>query len=232
MRPNASVARCSAAWIASLLVTSQPTASAVPPSASIDATVSRPCSSVRSAATTLASSRANAIAVARPMPLPAPVTKATLPAKRPFGFEVMVWSSRGWCGPSDGEERFDGAAFVHGLVALGGLLEGQFEAEDLAGVDLPVPDQVDELGQEPAHRGRPHPHPRWFWTRRAFASYANILTTGILSEQLTKPRPLEAAMSAVDDFWQRSTPVWSRNYRPSTTVTHNRDWRCGPPRTR
>ena len=96
MRPNASVGRCSAAWIASLLVTSQPTASAVPPSASIDATVSRPCSSVRSAATTLAPSRANAIAVARPMPLPAPVTKATLPAKRPFRGHGVVLTSLVW----------------------------------------------------------------------------------------------------------------------------------------
>jgi hypothetical protein len=34
---------------------------------------------------------------------------------------------------------------------LGGLLERQGEVEDLAGVDLSVPDQVDELGQELAH---------------------------------------------------------------------------------
>ena len=44
-------------------------------------------------------------------------------------------------------------AGVHGPVAVGGLLEGQFEVEDLAGVDLPVPDPVDQVGQEPADRG-------------------------------------------------------------------------------
>jgi ketosteroid isomerase-like protein len=35
---------------------------------------------------------------------------------------------------------------------------------------------------------------------QGIAGYANALTTRILSEQLTKPRPLEAAMSDVDDF--------------------------------
>ena len=36
--------------------------------------------------------------------------------------------------------------------------------------------------------------------RRASASYADVSPTCILSQQLTKPRPLEAAMSDVDDF--------------------------------
>jgi hypothetical protein len=44
------------------------------------------------------------------------------------------------------EEDFDGAALVHGLVAGGGLVEGELEVEDFAGVDLPVPDQVDQFG--------------------------------------------------------------------------------------
>jgi hypothetical protein len=57
---------------------------------SIATTVSRLCSLERSTATTLAPSRANAMAAARPMPLPAPVTKATLPVNRPF--VVMVCS--------------------------------------------------------------------------------------------------------------------------------------------
>jgi hypothetical protein len=43
-----------------------------------------PCSET-SATTTLAPSRANASAVVRPMPLPAPVTNAALPAK------LAVW---------------------------------------------------------------------------------------------------------------------------------------------
>jgi hypothetical protein len=52
------------------------------------------------------------------------------------------------------QQGFDGAALVHGLVALGDLVEGKGEVEDLAGADPSVPDQVDELGQEPAHPGR------------------------------------------------------------------------------
>jgi multimeric flavodoxin WrbA len=35
--------------------------------------------------------------------------------------------------PSRAQQRFDGAAFVHGLVALGGLVEGKGQVEDLAG---------------------------------------------------------------------------------------------------
>src|SRR6478752_3825159 len=48
---------------------------------------------------------------------------------------------------SGGEQGLDGAAFVHRLVAFGGVLQGQGEVEHLAGVDGPVPDQVDQLGQ-------------------------------------------------------------------------------------
>ena len=44
---------------------------------------------------------------------------------------------------------------IHRLVAGGGLLERQLEVEDLAGVDPAVPDQVDQLRQEAAHRGGP-----------------------------------------------------------------------------
>src|SRR2546429_4659618 len=51
-----------------------------------------------------------------------------------------------------GQQRLDGAAFVHGAVALGDLIEGEREVEDLAGIDLAVPDEVDELGKEPADR--------------------------------------------------------------------------------
>ncbi len=40
-------------------------------------------------------------------------------------------------------------------VAGSSLRERQGEVEDLAGVDLPVPDELDELGQVAAHRGRP-----------------------------------------------------------------------------
>src|SRR5215207_2729764 len=51
------------------------------------------------------------------------------------------------------QENLDGAALVHCLVAFGRLVERQSEVEDLARVDLPVPDQLDQLGQEAAHGG-------------------------------------------------------------------------------
>lgn len=50
---------------------------------------------------------------------------------------------------SEGEEHLGGAALVHGLVALCRLLQGQGEVEDLAGVDRAVPDELDQVGQEP-----------------------------------------------------------------------------------
>src|SRR3954447_17765272 len=64
------------------------------------------------------------------------------------------WSVPGCAGRSDGEQRLDGAPLVHRAVALGGLVQRQGEVEDLARVDRPAGDQVDELGQETAHRGR------------------------------------------------------------------------------
>jgi hypothetical protein len=41
----------------------------------------------------------------------------------------------------------------HGAVALGGLVERQGQVEDHAGLDLAVASQINELGQEAAHRG-------------------------------------------------------------------------------
>src|SRR6266704_5469166 len=55
-----------------------------------------------------------------------------------------------WSGP---EQHLNGAALVHGAVALGNLRHGQFQVEYFAGVDLPVPHQVDQLGQVATHRG-------------------------------------------------------------------------------
>src|SRR3954451_7554795 len=63
-------------------------------------------------------------------------------------FRILLGSSR-----SESQQGLDGAALVHGPVSLGGLVEGHGEVEDLAGVDLPVPDEIDELGQEAAHWG-------------------------------------------------------------------------------
>src|SRR5438067_2133180 len=69
------------------------------------------------------------------------------------------WShSDSWIRPTDGgelgsraQERLDGAAFVHGPVTLGDLIQWEREVEDLARVDLAVPYEVDQLREEPAH---------------------------------------------------------------------------------
>lgn len=60
-------------------------------------------------------------------------------------------SGRSWSGA---EQRLDGATFVHGPVALGHLVEGKGQVEDLAGVDAAVEYPVDQVGQVGAHRGR------------------------------------------------------------------------------
>src|SRR5204863_3029599 len=51
------------------------------------------------------------------------------------------------------QERLDRAALIHRAVTLGDLVERQGEIEDLAGVDLAVAHQVDQLGQEAAYGG-------------------------------------------------------------------------------
>jgi hypothetical protein len=52
------------------------------------------------------------------------------------------------------QEHLDRLALVHRAVAGGGLVERQLEVQDLARVDLAVPDRVDQLGQEAADGGR------------------------------------------------------------------------------
>jgi hypothetical protein len=65
--------------------------------------------------------------------------------------------ARGWAmcfaAVSGAEEDLDGLPGIHRLVAGRCLFQRQLEVEHLAGVDPPIPDQVDELGQEPADRG-------------------------------------------------------------------------------
>src|SRR5438046_10341160 len=80
-RPNAAAVFSKAAFTSSVCVTLHVTASARPPCCSIKREVSWFPFSETSASATLAPSRANARAAARPMPFAAPVTKATLPAK-------------------------------------------------------------------------------------------------------------------------------------------------------
>src|SRR4051794_6404687 len=85
------------------------------------------------------------------------VMGCSTPAKRPLS-SVAISSPRHSCPgvggrrPSGAEQRLDGAALVHGAIALGGLVEREGEVEDLPRVDLTIPDEVDELGQEPPDR--------------------------------------------------------------------------------
>src|SRR4051812_3242556 len=57
------------------------------------------------------------------------------------------------------QQDLDCAALVHGAIAFRNLGKGQDEVEDLAGVDLAVPHEVDELGQVATHRGGPTVQP-------------------------------------------------------------------------
>src|SRR5438067_12169121 len=94
-RPKASTVLARPTFTSSARVTSHRTATARPPCSSIRRAVSwLPCSDT-SAATTLAPSRANASAAARPMPLAAPVTNATFPPKLPFWFLAISCSFPG-----------------------------------------------------------------------------------------------------------------------------------------
>src|SRR5947208_4192312 len=161
-RPKASTVLSRAALTSSPRVTSHVTASARPPCSSIMRAVSwLPCSDT-SATTTLAPSRANASAAARPMPLAAPVTNATFPVKSALpcvsirlllrGLFRNLWVVK-WVA-SWTQQRLDRATLIHHAVTLRHLLERQRQVEDLAGIDLTLPHEVDQLGQVAAHGGR------------------------------------------------------------------------------
>ena len=79
--PNSAAARSTSANTASRSATSVATASARPPSRPIRATSSSRRPARRAATATTAPASASAMAVARPIPLDAPVTMATLPAR-------------------------------------------------------------------------------------------------------------------------------------------------------
>jgi hypothetical protein len=49
------------------------------------------------------------------------------------------------------QQRLDGAPLVHGAIALRHLVERQREIEDLARIDGPLQDQIDEVWQVSAH---------------------------------------------------------------------------------
>lgn len=54
------------------------------------------------------------------------------------------------------QQCLDRAALVHRTVALRYLLQWQRQIEDLARIDRPAPDQVDQLGEEAAPQRRSH----------------------------------------------------------------------------
>src|SRR6478736_6313403 len=53
------------------------------------------------------------------------------------------------------QQHLGRTALIHRLVPLGCLVEGQREVEDDAGVDLAIPDELDQLGQVGAHGSGP-----------------------------------------------------------------------------
>src|SRR5215510_4757288 len=85
-RPNVSSVARIAAWRLASSVTSVRMAMAPLPAR---CAVSSPATAAMSATTTLAPSRANSTAVARPIPVAAPVMKATLPARRAMQFPPL-----------------------------------------------------------------------------------------------------------------------------------------------
>ena len=81
MPPNASTVRPTARWQSSTLVTSPAAATARPPPRSISSTTSRSRSSRRAIMHTSIPARAHATAVARPIPLDAPLMQIALPRR-------------------------------------------------------------------------------------------------------------------------------------------------------
>src|SRR3954466_13604855 len=122
--PNAPVACFSACCTSSARVTLQRTASDLPPASSINRAVSRLPSSPTSATTTLAPARANASAAARPIPLAAPVTSATFPAKSFFPFAVLIVTSHHQHVPRE-DEALDRKGVLTALDEAGALGSGR-----------------------------------------------------------------------------------------------------------
>src|SRR5882757_974949 len=118
---------------------------ALPPAASIAATVSLAGSASRSFTTTLAPSPASLTAISRPMPRPEPETMATLPSRVPMFGSLLI------NGSGDGDGGFAG----QGDSAVGqshGQLEGGQPVLDRhhpAGAGRPAVHRGD--------RGEPHP---------------------------------------------------------------------------
>ncbi len=50
------------------------------------------------------------------------------------------------------QQHLNGTVLVHRTVALHHLVKRQDQVEDLAGVDLLIPDEIDQFGQVTAYR--------------------------------------------------------------------------------
>src|SRR3954469_10570805 len=79
-----------------------------------------------------------------------PPLSSVLVARRPRPSAEPVMKTRAI---SESEQHLCCSSLVHRLVALGCLLERERQVEDLAGVDLAVQDELDQLRQE-ATNGR------------------------------------------------------------------------------
>src|SRR6266403_1913155 len=97
-RPNRSTVPFTARSTSRARVTSHSIANPAPPCFWISLITSRSFSSRRPATVTLAPSRANASAIARPIPVPPPVISATLPESRVTDFPIPA-SNRGVAPP-------------------------------------------------------------------------------------------------------------------------------------
>jgi hypothetical protein len=82
---------------------------------------------------------------------------------------------------SECQEHFGGAALVHRLVALGCLIEREGEVEDLARVDLAVPDQLDQRSMRSRQKSRQVNEFKTTQPSRAVLSRLSPFRTGLVT---------------------------------------------------
>ena len=93
-----------------------------------------------------------AFAAASPPGLPVPPARSSSRSRQ---FRLRSCSDLNAARDSRAQQRLDRPALVHCAITLRHLIEGQREVEHLAGVDRPLPYELDQLGQVAAHRGGP-----------------------------------------------------------------------------
>src|SRR3954470_4115898 len=153
-RPNRSTTCATAASTCSGIETSHAITSTSPPACFRAASVSLRATAVRSRMATRAPSAAKASAVARPMPLAAPVTRATLPVKRSGLAMITLLSDPVVLRPSRPHQDLQRLAIVHGAVAVGYAVEIDRAVEHAARVDAAVHDVRQQFVNVRAHRRR------------------------------------------------------------------------------